>query len=761
MNRTNGNNASKKGLEILKPALAAGLISLSFIALEILWTRIFSAEYFYTFAFLVLSLAILGMGLGGLVIRLWPRLSNENNLWIYLLLGSLISVVAPITVLHFNIDFTLLFSSKAMIGKIALVVFLLSASFLFGGMSLSLIFKKHHSQMPKIYMADLIGAGLGVIVAVLLMNLIQVPKTAFLVSIPSLIVAFIYAKKWTKVFPLALAIMLIAFLPRAEKLLSKQREERFELIYQHWDAMAQLKVEKVNDDFYYAIIDNAAHSPTYHFDGNFDVPDSMKLFPGYPMKYFVRRIPNCTFLALGAGSGGDVLNALSSGAKEIHAVEVVPQINKLMTHGFLYDFTGKIYSNPRVNVITEDGRSYVRRFKNKFDIIYALSSNTFASLASGAFALAENYLFTKEAFENYYDAMTDNGILFLDHQFYVPRLVSAAKEALEEKHVANPNDHIAVFHSYVGRRKLMVFSKKPIEQEWLANGLAEFTQGEKPYMVQQYPSPPDSLKHNLIAEIMKHGWQNVQDTVAIDISPNTDNRPFAAQMGLLKNLDFSKLDKIPPYEFQGFPLAKLLIFIILAIVTLIAIPINLIPFIKKGEKLTLRGWGYFFLIGAAFMAIEVILIQQFTLFIGSGVYAFVSILFILLLSSGVGSRFSQKVKPQIAFLGIIAWILLNIFVFQRLVSSLAFLEVPWRILITIILIAPLGFFMGMPFPNGTKKVGELVDWGFAVNGAASVLGSTAIMLVAFTLGYNFALLVGAAGYLLAMLVMQSKKGWVK
>lgn len=161
------------------------------------------------------------------------------------------------------------------------------------------------------------------------------------------------------------------------------------------------------------------------------------------------------------------------------------------------------------------------------------------------------------------------------------------------------------------------------------------------------------------------------------------------------------------------------------------------------------------------MAIEVILIQKYTLFIGSGVYAFVTILFSLLLASGIGSRFSQKFKPSVAFIGIIAWILLDTLVFQRLLSSLGFLTLVYRILITVILIIPLGFFMGMPFPNGTKRVGELVDWGFAINGAASVLGSTAIMLVAFSFGYNAALLVGAFGYLLAMAVMLSNKKWVK
>ncbi len=744
-----------------KPALAAGLIAASFIALEILWTRIFSAEFFYTFAFLVLSLSILGLGLGALLIRLIPGLGKQKLLWLYLSLGSIISIAGPMLVLQFDLNFTELFSNWAMAGKVILVIVILSASFIFGGMSLGLIFKSHHKSMPKVYMADLIGSGIGVVLAVILMNWIEVQKTAFLVSIPALLAAIMYGEKWIKIVPVTLLIAIFLFLPKAPNWLNKEREERFELIYQNWDAMAQLKVLKVRDDFYYSVIDNAAHAPTVGFDGNYDKPDSLKNYPGYPMPYIVNQFDSCTFLALGAGGGGDVLNALNAGATEVHAVEIVPHLNKLMTDGFLHDFTGKIYSNDKVKVITEDGRAYVRQFKNKFDVIYSLSSNTFASLASGAFALAENYLFTREAFEDYFDAMTDDGIMLMDHQFYIPRLTTAALQALENKGMMNPAEHLAVFHSFKGRRKMMLFSKKPIKNRLLTEAFPSMTGGEDPYMINQYPAPPDSLSNNLVAQIIKHGWKNIQDTTATDLSPTTDNRPFAAQMGLWKNFDISKLDKISPFEFKGFPLAKLLIIIILLIVILITIPINLLPFLKKGPKLTFNGWSFFFLIGVAFMAIEVILIQKYTWFIGPGAYTFVTILFTLLLASGIGSRFSEKFKTTTAFIGIIGWIVFDVFLFGYILDAMDYLPVGGRIALTILMILPLGFFMGMPFPKGSKRVGELIDWGFAINGAASVLGSTAIMLVAFNFGYNTSLILGAIAYLFAMFIMRSEKKWVR
>ena len=131
----------------------------------------------------------------------------------------------------------------------------------------------------------------------------------------------------------------------------------------------------------------------------------------------------------------------------------------------------------------------------------------------------------------------------------------------------------------------------------------------------------------------------------------------------------------------------------------------------------------------------------------------------LLICSGIGSRFANRVSDAVPFIGIVVWILLDILVFKNLFYSLGHLEMLPRILITVLLICPLGFFMGMPFPKGTLKVRDLIDWGFAVNGAASVLGSTLIVLAAFAYGFTAALLFGAFLYFLAFLLVSLKSAW--
>jgi len=730
-----------------------GLLSISLISIELIWTRIFSAEFFYTFAFLILSLAILGMGLGGLTLRLFPRLNNLKNLPVILFLTGLMAQIGPPAVFEINLTFSEVLKDWITIAKLFGTISILSSSFYFGGMALSLLFRKYSSEMPRMYMADLVGAGAGVLISVILMNIVGTPIAAYLSSIPVIIAAFIVSPKFWKLFPLGLVPIMILFASSAENTLEKEREERAPVIYKHWDAVSKIKILDFAEDYRGIVIDNLANTPVLKFDGNWDVPDSMKYEFHLNVSFLINQFDSCTFLSLGAGGGADVLQALQEGASDIYAVEVIPHINELMIKGELAEFSGNIYSDSKVNVITEDARAFVRRFNNKFDVIFSASSNTFAALASGAFALAENYLFTTEAFGDYWNALSEKGFLVMEHQFYIDRVVTEALTALEEVGVKNPRDHIAVYNLPQRRRKTILISKIPLNDEIRNNAVMKLSPEIHSYIHLIYPAP-DSLKNNLTNQIILTGWENVADTANTDISPCTDDRPFIAQMGLWKNLTPESLKKIMPYEIYGFPTSKILIVTILGVVILIILPLNLLPYLFKGPKLKTKPFLYFFLIGMAFMIVEVILIQKYTLFIGPSIYSIITILLTLLIFSGIGSRFSMKISSQIAFSGIVLWILLDVFLFSFFTSSLGGLTLIPRIVISSILISPLGFFMGIPFPKAAVIVGELIDWGFAVNGAASVFGSTLILLIAFTFGLNVALLTGAFLYGLAYILIR-------
>ncbi|MFC2131180.1 hypothetical protein ACFLSQ_07075 [Bacteroidota bacterium] len=734
------------------------LLSVTLIALELAWMRIFSAEYFYTFAFLILSLSILGLGMGALTLRLFPSLGNVNKLGLLLSLASLMALAGPPLVFQLELDFSLLLSF-GMILKLFVTIILLSSPFFFGGIALAFIFKSNNREMPRLYMFDLLGAGSGVFIGIFLMHQFGTPLATFLIALPVILAALLTISPKLRIVPAILLIGMIILCTFSEDILEVERKEPAPVIYKHWDAMSKIKIYQY-DNFYRGItIDNHASTTVVGFDGNYNSPYLNRVdFFGINVGHLIRQFDNCTFLALGAGGGKDVMHALVEGAAEVHAVEVNPLINEMMLEGDLAEFTGHIYSNPKVKVVTEDARAYVRRFKNKFDLIFSFSSNSYAALASGAFALAENYIYTTEAFRDYWEAATDNGFIVVEHHFYVPRMVSEVMDALIELGIPNVKRHFAVYDLPEWRRQLLLISKKPLSYGIMANAIGGL--GSEHHNIKLIYPPSHSQPDNLINKIVENGWEKASEFASFDISPSTDDRPFTPQMGLWKNFSWDRLSKLQPFEeFFGFPLSKLIIVIILLIVIILIIPLNLLPYLMKGKKLKTVPWLYFFTIGMAFMIVEVILIQKYTLFIGPSVYSIVTILFTLLICSGIGSSFSEKFSKKIIFPAIFILLLLDVFVFTHLIYVLGGLEMFPRILITALLIAPLGFFMGMPFPKGALRAGSLVDWGFAVNGAASVLGSTLIVLIAFSYGFSVALLLGALLYLGAFILITRKSSW--
>ncbi len=556
-------------------------------------------------------------------------------------------------------------------------------------------------------------------------------------------------------------------------------------------------------------------------------------------------------MSLGAGGGTDVLQALQAGATEIHAVEVNPQINRMLLEGdpsgyvipspeaewleakrreqeearrakeqeqaareaqeageaqaaaddetaddetaddetaddetaddetagmeepslpdpdeiiTMDQFSGHIYSDPRVTVVTEDARAYARRFDGELDVIYSLSSNTFAALASGAFAMAENYLFTTEAFADYWQALSADGFLMMEHQFYMPRLVAGLIDALKMIGVTDPKEHFAVYDLPRMRRNMLLLSKQPLTDEIRNHAFGELTEERYDEIHLLHPAP-EGLEDHLIARLVEEGWRSVAADAPVNVSPTVDDRPFAGQMGLWRNLGREpdegdeRAKRLRMMEISGYPLSKVLILTILVVLACLVVPLNLLPYLSKERKLGAVPWLYFFTIGMAFMAVEVVLIQKYTLLVGPSAYSIATILMTLLVASGLGSLRARHFGDRFAFFGIVVWLLLDVLVFRHLIDALGGLSMAPRILITAAIVAPLGFFMGMPFPKGALLVGELVDWAFAVNGAASVLGATAILLVAFTSGFSAALLTGAALYLVAFGLLSRSSAW--
>lgn len=734
------------------------LLSASVISLEILWTRIFSAEFFYTFAFLILSFAVLGLGLGAVSLRLVPVLDRKENAGMILLLSSLAGLLGPALVLRLDLEFAKVYKEPAMAAKLVLALLIVAAPYFLAGAALAGIFKRNSGDMPRLYMWDLVGAGLGAALCVLAMNTAGVPLTAVLACAP-LAAASVLATGRLRWMHAALAALMAVAAVFAGPLTETSRKEMGPVIHRRWDTMGLIKIHEMAPDYWNLNIDNAANSPVIRFDGDLEGKQAREMefaFHFIPLAGGRRGYVLCS---LGSGGGSEVLQGLVEGAGEVHAVEVNPAINRMLTDGFLEKFTGGIYRHPKVRVVTEDGRAYLRRQEGKFDVIVASSANTFAALASGAFALAENYLFTTEAFGDYWRALKPEGVLVMEHQFYIPRAASEALIALRRAGVQSPEAHLAVYELPQRRRMVLLLSRQPLTEQALQALFGPLGPEREKEVRLLYP-PSEATREDLVVRIVRDGWEKSAASAPTDISPCGDDRPFVAQMGLWRNLDAKRLEKISALEVNGFPLSKLILVTIITVTSALALPLLLLPgLLKRGPRLGAIPWLYFFAIGVAFMAVEVVLIQQFTLLVGSSAYTLVVILLTLLLSSGVGSLCAPRFRDAVPFAAILAWLALDVLLFQSAASWAGGLGAPWRALLAAALIAPLGFFMGMPFPKAAVRVGERVDWGFAVNGVASVLGSTAVLLVAMGAGFRAALCAAGAFYLLALALLAAGRKW--
>lgn len=739
-----------------KKNVSIALLSLTILSTELFWTRLFSAEFYYTFAFLILSLAILGLGMGALFLSIFPRLNKPSNLPVWLLLtGAMILASVPV-VFYLNLDFAKLITEKTQIIKLFAAIFLLGSGFFFGGISIAQLFKSNPKEIARLYMADFFGASIGVLCFIFVMNQFGADVTLIYCAAPVLLASLFLADKWWKSAPVAVFVIAVVFYIKIGGVPEQKREERAKVVFTHWDATSKIKVYEYDSLSRGINIDNAANSPVYYFDGNWNKPDSMKYEFAIDVKYLIKKFNKCCFLGLGAGGGTEVLQALQNNASEVHAVEVNPYINYMMKDGYLKNFSGNIYNDPRVKVITEDARAYIRSFKNKFDVIYSLSSNSFAAFASGSFALAENYLFTTEAFIDYWNSLTPNGYIMIEHQFYTPRMVAGLIDALNEMKIQNPNSHFAVYNLPQLRRKILLISKGVLDKETINNAVGKIGPETAKFLNIIYPSA-ESKRPNIITSIIEKGWKVVADTAKIDISPCSDDRPFIAQLGLMKNLTFAKNEKLQLFEFNGFPLSKTIMLIILAVCILIIVPLNMVPYAINRSKLSLRQWLYFFSIGMGYMMFEVIIIQKYTLFIGSSIYSLALVLTVLLLFSGLGSRHSDKYPVKIVFFSILLWICADILLFKNLFYLFDNWPLGLRMLLSAIMISPLGYFIGMPFPKLASRFPDLSDWAFSVNGSASVIGSVLIVLIAISFGYTVSLLTGLIMYIIAYFLYPNKE----
>jgi SAM-dependent methyltransferase len=483
-------------------------------------------------------------------------------------------------------------------------------------------------------------------------------------------------------------------------------------------------------------------------------------------------------LVIGPGGGRDILTALHMGSGPVTGVEINPITIQLMRKRFR-TFSGGLYNDyPGVRVINDEARSFLRHSSDRFGVIQASLVDTWAASAAGAYALTENNLYTVEAFADYLHHLAPGGVISFSRWFASPplevlRVVSLASEALRREGIGDPSGDVLVVRTNPDDTFLTSLCSILIKPTGFAQDeIARMRAWAKQMGFLIAYAPDDAalgVSPNDFHGLLGRRSAEFVASYPYDISPVHDDRPFffssvplipwlAARLGL----GHSQVGA----QHLGLGAQTLLISLIVTAASTALI--FLLPLLAHGRRDARpraarppRGFAwalYFAGLGLGFILVEIVLVQRFGLFLGYPAYSLSVVLFTMLLSSGVGSLVSGRWTSAAALPRIVGAICAAILVYAiglpRLLYATFGVSTPLRILVAIAAIAPLGFLMGMAFPTGLRRAGlqskGLVSWAWAVNGAASVFGSTLTVLLSMTYGFNASFLCSAGAYAMSL-----------
>jgi hypothetical protein len=426
-----------------------------------------------------------------------------------------------------------------------------------------------------------------------------------------------------------------------------------------------------------------------------------------------------------------------------------------------------------VHIVVEDGRSFVRRSTDKYQVLQATLVDTWASTAAGAFALSENNLYTSDAMRDYLGHLTDDGVAAFTRWGFDPpreslRMVSLAVEALQQMGEKEPWRHIVVGRegsvSGWGARDTLLIGRKPLSVEDIARARALFS---KANMVEIY-APGTSVRNPFSDMLRSSNLEEYQRNYRFDISPVSDNRPFffysVQPRDLVNFLTHAAQDSADYKINSAVPLLFGLAFVsLIATVVILVLPPLVLGTRLPKQKGVRSFLTYFLFIGIGYILIEMGLIQKFVLFLGHPTYALTVVIFSMLLSSGLGSFASGRLLGEsedklFKALGLVALLAAVLaFAASSFLPGWVGLPLAVKMAITVVMIAPLGFVMGMPFPTGLKRLeswhAPSVRWAWSLNAASSVLGSVGALMCSIYLGLIQTLLVGGLFYLAALAVV--------
>ncbi len=757
------------------------LTTLATLLLELSLTRIFSVVFHYHLAFFAISIALFGLGAGG--VFSYVVAARPGNL--FLKLGRLSALNCLLTV--FALAVVAWQKDEPGNLDLALIYFSTALPFCVSGIVVSLAISEGMERVDRVYFFDLIGAAGGCLLLVPLLKQLGGENMILVVALLFAAAAAIWhtmaGSLAGRVVSVALGLVLLGLIvgnlkpdgifklryAKGQKLNNEQ--------FVKWNSFSRIAVAPDKDSNQLSILidaDAATGIASFDFEHLQDKDRHDLLYQGPGLPYSV--LPGAKTLIIGPGGGWDVARALAGGSKDITAVEINPLIAHDIMQGPQFSpLSHHLYNRPEVHLHIEDGRSFVRSSTDRFQVIQATLVDTWASTAAGAFALSENNLYTTDAFVDYLSHLTPDGFLTFTRWGLDPpreslRLLSLGMAALERLGEPDPASHFIVARQGSvagwGAQDTVLISRKPFPPESVARARQTMAEGK----LEPIYLPAESIPNPFTELLRSQNPNEYERAYRFDITPVSDNRPFffftVQPRDLLAfvngadraNADY-KINRAVPVLFGLVAISIVATLIILGL-----------PPLLLGTRLPRRPgvlWFllYFVCIGVGYILVEIALIQKFVLFLGSPTYALWVVIFSMLLSSGMGSFYSRRLigqsagKLSMALAAVAALVVAISVVVAPVLAEGAGWPLSVKIAVTVLLISPAGFAMGMPFPTGLKRLEERqptsVRWAWSLNAASSVMGSAGAMVCAIYLGLIQTLLIGGLLYLMALVVLRT------
>jgi len=783
------------------------LVSAGAIAYELLLMRTLSIVQWHHFAYMIISLALLGYGASGTFIaifrqRLEARFESAFAASALLFSITMVGCFALAQRVPFN-ALEVVWNPRQFV-YLSVLYLVFFVPFFFAATCIGLAFACRRSQISRIYFFDLLGAGLGAILVIAALFALF-PQNALLAitTLPLVASAIMCSRTRARrpLFAVQLAWLALLFLGLPQQYLDLRVSEYKGLAQALQVVDSQVVAIASSPLGLITVVDSPTiplrHAPGLSFTTQHIPPAQLGIFTDGDSLSVITRIeddieslrylrdvtaalpytlldrPNV--LVLGAGGGNDVLLALVHGARTVDAVELNPQMSDLVSNTYA-DFAGRVYDDPRVRLYTKEARGFVAQSDTRYELVHIGLLDSFGASGAGVHALNESYIYTVEAIRDYLDVTAPGGVLAITRWLKVPprdslKLLATAAAALRSTGSADPSQQLALIRSWNTTTLLI---KNGLLTQGDVAAIRRFSESRS-FDTAWFPGIEESHanRYNVLDEpyffsgaraLLAGQADEFFNRYKFHIEPATDNKPyyfhFFKWTTLPEIMAVRKVGGAALIEWGYLILVATLVQALAAGLILILLPLSRVK--RSWPAATAPRMGtYFLLLGFAFLFIEMAFIQKFILFLSHPLYSVAVVLSSFLVFAGIGSVASSTLQQRLGSgsrksIRLAAWciavlalgyVLLLPWVFDRLIGF----SDPVRIAFSAALIAPLAICMGMPFPLGLKHVAEaapdFIPWAWGINGFASVVSAVLATLLAIEFGFNVVILLALLMYL--------------